>query len=109
MEAGFHDKVFQVVKQIPYGRVTTYGAIAKFLGVGKASRMVGWALNKSGYEKDFIPAHRVVNRIGLLTGKNAFPGEKMMEELLVSEGVKVENDKVLGFNDLFWDPDNLLK
>ncbi len=109
MEPDFYDKVFQVVKQIPSGRVTTYGAIAKMLGVGQASRMIGWALNKCGSEKEFVPAHRVVNRNGLLTGKNAFPGERMMQELLENEGVKVENDRVLMFKEIFWDPKDLLK
>ncbi len=109
MEPDFYSKVYQVVKQIPYGRVTTYGAIASYLGVSKASRMVGWALNKSSFDKDFIPAHRVVNRIGLLSGKKAFHGEKVMEELLNSEGVKVKEDRVLEFDRLFWDPHELLK
>jgi methylated-DNA-protein-cysteine methyltransferase-like protein len=108
MEPDFFNKVHQVVMQIPQGRVTTYGAIAKFLGVSKSSRMVGWALNNSRYSIDFIPAHRVVNRLGMLTGKAAFSGENTMEELLNSEGVKVESDKVVDFNTLFWDPVELL-
>ncbi len=107
MDPDFYDKVYQVVKQIPFGRVTTYGAIAKFIGVKKASRMVGWALNNC--KRDYIPAHRVVNRIGLLTGKASFPGENMMEDLLASEGVNVENNKVVDFKQLFWDPQILLK
>ncbi|MCW3785790.1 MGMT family protein [Plebeiibacterium sediminum] len=109
MEPDFNDKVFEVVKQIPFGRVTTYGAIARFLGVSKSSRMVGWALNKCSLRGDYIPAHRVVNRVGLLTGKAAFSSERVMEELLESEGVRIENDKVKGFDTLFWDPQELLK
>ncbi len=108
MELDFNEKVLEVVKQIPLGRVTTYGAIASFLGVSKSSRMVGWALNKSSYSGDYIPAHRVVNRVGLLTGKAAFSGENVMEELLESEGVRIENNKVKQFDKLFWDPQVLL-
>ncbi len=104
MEADFFQQVYQVVKLIPYGRVTSYGAIARYLGTAKASRMVGWALNKCGSQEEHIPAHRVLNRNGMLTGKAAFQGEKVMEELLVSEGVKVVNDKVVDFKKLFWDP-----
>ncbi len=108
MEPDFNTKVFEVVKQIPLGRVTTYGAIARFLGVAKSSRMVGWALNKCNNYIDYVPAHRVVNRVGLLTGKAAFQGENVMEELLESEGVKVEQNKVMQFESLFWDPQELM-
>jgi methylated-DNA-protein-cysteine methyltransferase-like protein len=104
LESDFFQQVYWVVQQIPYGRVTSYGAIAKFLGAAKSSRMVGWALNKSGYLENIIPAHRVVNRRGLLTGKAAFSGEKVMQELLESEGVRVEENKVVDFETLFWDP-----
>jgi len=105
---GFFTRVYQVTSQIPEGRVTSYGAIAKFLGMPGSARMVGWALNNSHYLKDFIPAHRVVNRNGMLTGKHHFPGVNTMEELLESEGIKVENDKVLNFESFFWDPNKEL-
>ena len=101
---GFFEKVFQVVRLVPTGRITTYGAIARAIGSPGASRMVGWALNGSFSEKDFIPAHRVVNRNGMLTGKRHFGGKDTMKELLVSEGVRVENETVLDFEKLFWDP-----
>ncbi len=100
----FFTNVYEVVKTVPKGRVTTYGAIASAIGSPGASRMVGWALNKAFSAPEFIPAHRVVNRNGQLTGKNAFPGQKTMEELLKSEGVRVENDKVVDFDRLFWVP-----
>lgn len=105
---GFFTRVYQVTCQIPGGRVTSYGAIAKFLGSPGSARMVGWALNNSHYLKDFIPAHRVVNRNGMLTGKHHFPGENTMEELLESEGIKVSNDKVIDFESFFWDPNKEL-
>jgi methylated-DNA-protein-cysteine methyltransferase-like protein len=103
-DQSFFEKVFEVTKMIPKGRVTTYGAIARYLGAPGAARMVGWALNNSHAQDDFIPAHRVVNRKGLLTGKNHFSGSTVMQDLLESENILVENDKVLNFNDLFWDP-----
>jgi methylated-DNA-protein-cysteine methyltransferase-like protein len=109
LESDFFQQVHWVVQQIPYGRVTSYGAIARFLGMAKSSRMVGWVLNKSGYLENPIPAHRVVNRNGLLTGKAAFTGENVMQELLESEGVKVEENKVVDFEMLFWDPGLHLK
>lgn len=96
--------VFQVVEQIPEGRVTSYGAIARYLGTGRSSRMVGWAMNASHTCGRYIPAHRVVNRIGLLTGKNFFGSPTAMAELLHNEGVEVVNDKVVNFRKLFWDP-----
>ncbi len=99
---GFFQKVYQVTAQIPYGRVTSYGAIAKFLGASRSARMVGWALN--GCEKDIVPAHRVVNRNGLLSGKHHFPGTNLMQQLLESEGVKVVENKVCNFDKIFWDP-----
>ena len=103
-DQNFFQKVYDVTRQIPYGRVTTYGAIAKFIGSPQSSRMVGWALNNISFTEDFIPAHRVVNRIGLLTGKHHFRYDTLMQELLESEGVKVNNDKVTDFKRLLWDP-----
>ncbi len=103
-ETSFFQKVFAVVRQIPYGRVTSYGAIAAYLGNKGSARMVGWALNSSKYHLNDIPAHRVVNRQGLLTGKQAFGGQNTMKDLLTSEGVQIENDKILHFKEIFWDP-----
>jgi len=100
----FFERVYDVVKNIPYGRVTTYGAIAAHLGAKRSARTVGYALNKSFSRNDHIPAHRVVNRNGLLTGKHHFPGANMMEDLLVSEGVLVQNDKVVDFETHLWVP-----
>ena len=88
---------------VPFGRVTTYGAIARFLGTPRSARMVGWALNASHLDES-IPAHRVVNRKGLLTGKHHFKGTKLMEQLLESEGVAVLNNEVHDFKNKFWDP-----
>jgi len=98
----FFDKVYQTTRQIPYGRVTSYGAIAKYLGAPRSSRMVGYAMNNSG-DKD-VPAHRVVNRKGLLTGKFHFDGTNLMQQLLESEGVSVIDNQVQDFDTLFWDP-----
>ncbi len=103
-DKNFFQKVYNVTRQIPCGRITTYGAIAKFIGSPQSSRMVGWALNSISFSEDFIPAHRVVNRIGLLTGKHHFRYETLMQELLESEGIKVENDQIVDFENLFWDP-----
>ncbi|WP_167604590.1 MGMT family protein [Maribellus sediminis] len=100
----FFQQVFEVVKQIPPGRVTSYGAIAKFLGTGGSARMVGWAMNASHSHAEFVPAHRVVNRNGLLTGKHHFDNPNAMQELLEAEGLKIENDQILNFNERFWDP-----
>ncbi len=100
----FFQRVYEVVKQIPYGRITTYGAIAAYLGSKGSARMVGWALNSTKYNLDKIPAHRVVNRQGLLTGKRHFGGSDTMKELLESEGIKINNDKIAEFNKLFWEP-----
>jgi len=105
---GFFQKVYEVTKLIPYGRVTSYGAIASYLGTKGSSRMVGWALNSSHFNPDSIPAHRVVNRNGLLSGKHHFGGSEMMKNLLESEGVKVEEDKIINFNKLFWNPEKEL-
>ncbi|MFZ5941453.1 MAG: MGMT family protein [Bacteroidota bacterium] len=100
----FFEQVYEITRLIPPGRVTTYGAIARYLGSPQASRMVGWALNNSHSGEDFIPAHRVVNRNGLLSGKHHFGGSRVMEELLRSEGVEVVDDQVVRFRELFWDP-----
>ncbi|MFP4603812.1 MAG: MGMT family protein [Bacteroidales bacterium] len=100
----FFDKVYFVTKQIPPGRVTSYGAIAKFIGAPGAARMVGWALNNSKNKEEHIPAHRVVNRNGMLTGKSHFPGADVMKQLLENEGVIVKDDKVVDFGKIFWDP-----
>jgi methylated-DNA-protein-cysteine methyltransferase-like protein len=99
----FFEQVYQVVRLIPRGRVTSYGAIAGYLGSKGSSRMVGWAMNASHGLED-IPAHRVVNRIGLLTGKNHFGRPDQMQQLLEQEGIKVEKDRIVDFDRLFWDP-----
>lgn len=104
----FFEQVYQVVRLIPKGRVTSYGAIANYLSVKSAARMVGWAMNASHIHSN-IPAHRVVNRIGLLTGQHHFATPNRMQELLVSEGVKVENNQVIDFTERFWDPYKELK
>jgi methylated-DNA-protein-cysteine methyltransferase-like protein len=96
------DLIYQVVREIPAGRVTSYGAIAAYLGMKGGARMVGWAMNASHTLSD-IPAHRVVNRNGVLTGKNFFGGERM-PELLASEGIRVQDDQILDFKSYFWDP-----
>lgn len=101
--ADFFEKVYAVVQLIPKGRVTSYGAIAKALGTPSSSRMVGWAMNACHSRKD-VPAHRVVNRNGLLTGKMHFEHPDDMQKQLESEGIEVKNDKVVGFAQLFWDP-----
>lgn len=98
----FFDKVYQVAKQIPYGRVTSYGAIAKYLSAPRSARMVGYAMNSSG-GKD-VPAHRVVNRKGLLTGKHHFDGTNLMQQLLESEGVEVVENQIQNLEAIFWDP-----
>ncbi len=107
--AGFFKKVYEVVGQVPYGRVTTYGAIAAYLGSKGSARMVGWALNSSRYSVVSIPAHRVVNQAGLLTGKKHFGGPDTMQELLKSEGISVENNKIVNMDRYFWDPANELR
>lgn len=100
----FFRKVYAVVKRIPHGRVTTYGAIAGYLSARSAARMVGWAMNASHNHPEEIPAHRVVNRNGLLTGKNHFGDATLMQQLLENEGIIVINDQIIDFNRLFWDP-----
>ncbi len=100
----FFDRVFEVTGLIPYGRVTSYGAIARYLGSGRSARMVGWALNTSHTRPGFIPAHRVVNRNGLLTGKHHFGNSSTMRQLLENEGLIVEDDRIVNFKERFWDP-----
>lgn len=102
----YFDLVYQVVRLIPRGRVTSYGAIAHYLGLKSGARMVGYAMNAAHTVKD-VPAHRVVNRNGILTGKHHFGSPTMMEELLLSEGVAVEGDKIINFNEIFWDPSSI--
>lgn len=103
MEKDFFQRVYEVVKQIPYGKITTYGAIAKKIGAPKSARMVGYALNASGMHED-VPAHRVVNRKGLLTGKHHFQGTNLMQQLLESEGIKIKENVVQNFDEHFWEP-----
>lgn len=100
----FYLDVYEVVRLIPQGRVSSYGAIARYLGSPQASRMVGYAMNNSHSQAQFVPAHRVVNRNGMLTGKHHFPGETVMQQLLENEGLTIENDQILDFKKYFWDP-----
>ncbi len=103
-DANFFEKVYNVVMQIPSGKVTSYGAIARYIGAPGAARMVGWALTQSHLHEQIVPAHRVVNRNGMLSGKGHFRHPDLMQELLESEGVEVSNDKVVDFANSFWDP-----
>ncbi len=103
MEANFFERVYAVARQIPYGKVTSYGAIAKALGSGRSARMVGWAMNASHTIED-VPAHRVVNRKGLLTGKHHFDGTNLMQQLLENEGIKVVENQIQNFDTVFWTP-----
>lgn len=103
MENDFFEKVYEIVKQIPHGKVTTYGLIAKYLGVAKSARMVGYALNAS-HNRDDIPAHRVVNRKGILTGKHHFQGTNLMQQLLENEGVIVKENQIVDFEKHLWNP-----
>ena len=109
--SNFFERVYEVAKQIPYGRVTTYGAIAKAIGAAKSARMVGYAMNGAS-EREDVPAHRVVNRKGVLTGKHHFAGTHLMQklldrlqQLLESEGIKVIDDQIQDFNSVFWEPE----
>ncbi len=101
---GFFERVYEVTRLIPYGRVTSYGAIARYLGTGRSARMVGWALNNCHGPGEFVPAHRVVNRNGLLTGKMHFGNSSTMRQLLENEGIIVENDTIINFREKYWDP-----
>lgn len=100
----FFELVFEVARQVPRGRVTSYGAIAASIGAKSSARLVGWAMNGAHRVKPKVPAHRVVNRIGMLSGKHHFSPPGMMEKLLKKEGIKVKNDQVQDFKNLFWDP-----
>jgi methylated-DNA-protein-cysteine methyltransferase-like protein len=102
--ASFYQKVYAVVRKIPYGRVTTYGDIAEYLGAASSARLVGYAMNNAHTEMPAVPAHRVVNRIGLLTGKHHFGSATMMQQLLENEGIKIKNDQVQQFEKLRWVP-----
>lgn len=99
----FFERVYEIVRQIPEGKVTSYGAIAKALGAARSARMVGWAMNASHNLED-VPAHRVVNRIGMLSGKHHFDGTNLMQQLLENEGVKVINNQIVDFKKHFWEP-----
>lgn len=105
----FFEKVYQVVKCIPHGRVTSYGAIANYLGSRGSARMVGWAMNSSHSSQESIPAHRVVNRSGLLTGKHHFGSPDIMQQLLENEGMTIVDDQIKDFEKYFWDPESELK
>ena len=100
----FFERVYEIARQIPYGKVTSYGAIAKALGAARSARMVGWAMNAS-HNRDDVPAHRVVNRLGLLSGKHHFDGTNLMQQLLESEGIKVVDNQIVDFQKHFWEPD----
>ena len=102
MEANFFERVYEVARQIPLGKVTSYGAIAKAIGSGRSARMVGWAMNAS-HNLDDVPAHRVVNRKGLLTGKHHFDGTNLMQQLLESEGIVVIDNQIQNLDKVFWD------
>jgi len=103
-EASFFELVYEVARQIPKGRVTSYGAIAACLGTKLSARMVGWAMNGAGKVKPKVPAHRVVNRNGMLSGKHHFGSPTRMQELLEKEGIKIKKDTVVDFKKIFWDP-----
>lgn len=100
----FYEKVYDVVRLVPPGRATSYGAIARYLGAASSSRLVGWAMNVCHGITPIVPAHRVVNRIGMLSGKAHFASPNSMEQLLVEEGVVVEGDQIKDFDRVFWDP-----
>lgn len=104
----FFDRVYQVVRLIPEGRATSYGAIAKYLGAARSSRLVGYAMNGAHTFSD-VPAHRVVNRNGILSGKHHFPTENTMEQLLSNEGIVVVDDKIQAWTDVFWNPEEELR
>lgn len=102
-DADFFERVYVIVRQIPYGKVTSYGAIAKALGSARSARIVGWAMNAS-HNIDDVPAHRVVNRKGLLTGKLHFDGTNLMQQLLESEGIVIKENQIVNFENHFWEP-----
>ena len=100
----FFEKVYAIARQIPYGKITSYGAIALALGTSRSARMVGWAMNACHQLED-VPAHRVVNRKGLLTGKHHFDGTNLMQQLLESEGIRVVDNQIMDFDTHFWEPE----
>ncbi|WP_310379540.1 MGMT family protein [Flavobacterium sp.] len=100
----FFQRVYTIARQIPYGKVTSYGAIARALGTGRSARMVGWAMNAAHNIED-VPAHRVVNRKGLLTGKHHFDGTNLMQQLLENEGIRVLDSQIQDFEKHFWEPE----
>jgi len=100
----FFERVYEVARIIPYGRITTYGAIAEYLGSKGSARMVGWAMNQSHSYKEAVPAHRVVNRLGMLSGKHHFGGSNVMQELLESEGIEIVDDQIQNFEKVLWSP-----
>jgi methylated-DNA-protein-cysteine methyltransferase-like protein len=105
-KSNFFEKVYAIARQIPEGRITSYGAIAKCIGSPQSARMVGWAMNASHSQLD-VPAHRVVNRKGLLTGKHHFEGTNLMQQLLENEGVIVIENQIQNFDEIFWDPSSI--
>jgi methylated-DNA-protein-cysteine methyltransferase related protein len=107
-ESSFFESVYNIARQIPRGRVTSYGAIATCLGTRLSARMVGWAMNGAGRVRPKVPAHRVVNRNGMLSGKHHFATPVQMQELLEKEGIKIKNDMVVDFERLYWDPAKVL-
>lgn len=107
-DPSFFEKVYAVVRLIPFGRVTSYGAIAGYIGSRGSARMVGWAMNASHQYREPLPAHRVVNRNGMLTGKHHFGTPGLMQQLLEQEGAIVEDDRILNFKEMFWDPSRML-
>ena len=103
----FYDKVYKTARLVPFGRVTSYGAIAVYLGAARSARMVGWAMNNSHNQTEDVPAHRVVNRKGLLTGKHHFNGTNLMQQLLENEGIVVVENQIQDFEKVFWNPIDL--
>ncbi|MBA22026.1 MAG: cysteine methyltransferase [Flavobacteriales bacterium] len=103
----FFERVYEVVRKIPSGRVSSYGLIARYLGSPQSARMVGWAMNAS-HNIDDVPAHRVVNRLGLLTGKHHFDGTNLMQQLLENEGIEIEDNQIINFDQFLWDPSDHL-
>lgn len=104
MSNDFYQKIYEVVRQVPKGRVTSYGAIAKYLGAARSSRVVGWAMNNSHTQQPPVPAHRVVNRNGLLTGRHHFSSSNIMQQLLENEGIVVVDNQVQNFQQVYWNP-----
>ena len=106
-ELNFFERVYEVVKLIPIGKVTSYGAIARYLGAARSARMVGWAMNKA-HDLEDVPAQRVVNRLGLLTGKHHFGGTNAMQQLLENEGIVIKENQIQNLEKVFWDPNKEL-